>query len=57
MQIFWKRFARSRSGVLGLVLLIFIVVIAILAPVLFPSNPFQIVGRPFVPPFGTYPSP
>lgn len=54
MPSLWKRFSRSRSGVLGIVLLGLIVTVAVLAPLLFPANPFQIVGQPFLPPFGAH---
>jgi peptide/nickel transport system permease protein len=54
MQGFWHRYSRSRSGVLGLVILTIVVIMAMLAPVLFPYNPFTIVDQPFLPPFGDY---
>ena len=52
MKRFVRRFARSRSGVLGLAILIVVVAVAALAPVLFPGSPFRPVDRPFSPPFG-----
>lgn len=54
MSGFWRRFARSRPGVLGLALLALVVMAALSAPVFFPGDPFQIVDRPFLPPFGKY---
>lgn len=51
---FWRLFARSRSAVLGLVLLGFILLIAVTAPILYPGDPFASVGQPFQPPFGTH---
>jgi peptide/nickel transport system permease protein len=54
MQGFWRRYSRSRSGVLGLIILSCVVTVALLAPVLYPGNPFQIVGQPFQPPFGDF---
>lgn len=51
MKRFVRRFARSRSGVLGLVILVVVVAVAALAPVLFPGSPFRRVDRPFSPPF------
>jgi peptide/nickel transport system permease protein len=54
MSAFWRRFARSRPGVLGLALLALVVMVALSAPVFFPGDPFQIVDRPFLPPFGKY---
>jgi peptide/nickel transport system permease protein len=52
MKRFVRRFARSRSGVLGVAILGVVVAVAALAPVLFPGSPFRRVDRPFSPPFG-----
>ena len=52
MKRFVRRFARSRSGVLGVAILVVVVAVAALAPVLFPGSPFRRVNRPFSPPFG-----
>lgn len=52
MSRFWRRFARSRAGVLGLSILTVVVVMAAAAPVLFPGSPFRRVDRPFQPPLG-----
>lgn len=49
---FWKRFRRNRPAAFGLAFLAALAVVALLAPALFPGNPFGIVGRPFLPPFG-----
>jgi peptide/nickel transport system permease protein len=54
MRSLWRRFAQSRAGILGLGILILIVSLSLLAPVLFPANPFEIVDRPFLPPFDEY---
>ena len=51
MKRFVRRFARSRSGVLGLIILVVVVTVAALAPILFPGSPFRRVDRPFSPPF------
>lgn len=51
MRRFARRFARSRSGVLGLVILAGVVAVAALAPALYPGSPFRRVDRPFSPPF------
>lgn len=50
MQIL-KRFSQNYGAVLGAVILGLIVVMAILAPVLFPGNPWNSVGTPMLPPF------
>jgi peptide/nickel transport system permease protein len=52
MTRFWRRFARSRAGVLGVGILTVVVITAAAAPVLFPGSPFRRVDRPFQPPFG-----
>jgi len=48
---FAKRFLRSRSGMIGLVLLILLVLLAIFADVVYPGDPWRMVGRPNLPPF------
>lgn len=51
MKDFWHRFRANKGGIIGLVLLALIVAVALLAPLLFPGNPWKMVARPFVPPF------
>ncbi len=50
---FWKRFASNRGAVIGLVILLAVIVIAVLAPVLYPGGPWKMVQRPFLVPFTT----
>jgi peptide/nickel transport system permease protein len=50
MADFWKRFSRNRGAVIGLVILVTVIAVAILAPILFPVSPWQMVQRPFLPP-------
>jgi len=55
---FLRRFARNRSAAVGLVLLFAVIALAILAPFLFPGDPFRLAGTPMAPPspdflFGT----
>lgn len=45
------RFLRRPSVLVGLMLLTIVVAIALLAPMLYPRDPWQMVGRPFLPPF------
>ena len=45
-----RAFLRHPSGMVGLVLLLAILVLALLAPVLFPVSPWEMVGTPFSPP-------
>jgi peptide/nickel transport system permease protein len=54
MKRFCRRFARSRAGVLGVVLLAVVVAMAATAPIIFPGSPFRRVDRPFAPPFGQH---
>ena len=48
----WRRFRRNRTALPGLVILAAILLLALLAPVLYPGDPFQSVGKPFGSPFG-----
>jgi peptide/nickel transport system permease protein len=48
------RFLRHKPAVFGLLLLLLVVAAAALAPVLYPVSPFELVGKPFQPPFGDY---
>ncbi|WP_163269361.1 ABC transporter permease [Chelativorans alearense] len=50
MSDFWKRFSRNRGAVIGIVILAVVVLVAILAPMLFPQSPWRMVQRPFLPP-------
>jgi len=43
---FWRRFARNRSALLGLAILAVVILIALGASLLFPEDPFRLVGRP-----------
>jgi len=51
---FWGRFVRNRPAVFGLAFLVFVVLLSLAAPLLFPGDPFRIVGKTFLPPFGAY---
>lgn len=53
-RAFARRFARNRAALLGLAILLAIVALAVLAPIVYPGDPFQAVGRPFEPPFGRH---
>lgn len=50
MRNFLRSYARHPSGMIGLILLLAIVVLAALAPVLFPGSPWDSAGDPFLPP-------
>jgi peptide/nickel transport system permease protein len=45
------RLLRSPEGVVGLIVLALLVVVAVLAPVVFPRDPLSIVGSPLISPF------
>ncbi|PVE21262.1 ABC transporter permease [Microvirga sp. KLBC 81] len=49
-MLFFLRFARNYGALLGLAILSLVVVVALLAPVLFPVSPWQSVGDPFLAP-------
>ncbi len=50
MREFWTRYKRNKGAVIGLIIVAFVVVVAVLAPVVFPTSPWRIIGRPFLPP-------
>jgi peptide/nickel transport system permease protein len=54
MKAFFKRFARHRAALLGLLILTAILLLAIVGPFLYPRNAFELVGEPFIEPFGKY---
>ncbi|HEV8439109.1 MAG TPA: ABC transporter permease, partial [Methylomirabilota bacterium] len=54
MKRFARRFARSRTGILGVIVLSAVVSLAASAPLLFPDSPFRAVDRPFTPPLGPH---
>jgi peptide/nickel transport system permease protein len=44
----WRRFRRNRAAVLGLAVFIVVVLTAVLGPVLYPADPFELATRPFL---------
>lgn len=50
---FFARFAQNRGALVGLIILLAIILMAILAPLLFPESPWRMVQRPFLPPLQT----
>ena len=54
MKTFWQRFLTNPRVLFGLIWLGFVTLIATLAPLISPEDPFSIVGQPFLPPFGEY---
>jgi peptide/nickel transport system permease protein len=47
----WRVFRRNKAAILGLGLLGFVILAMLLGPSLYPVPPFDIVARPFTPPF------
>jgi peptide/nickel transport system permease protein len=54
MKAFVRRFARHRAALLGLLVLVAILSLAIAGPFLYSKNAFELVGQPFLDPFGEY---
>ena len=50
MSDFWRRYARNKGAVVGLVILILVALIAATAPLIFPGSPWDMAGAPFLPP-------
>jgi peptide/nickel transport system permease protein len=47
---FWRRFRRNRAAAVALVLLAAIVLAALVGPMVYPIDPFEMMGRPSMPP-------
>ncbi len=52
---FWKLFRTSKLGIFGLSLILFFVFLAILAPLVAPYDPYEMVGGPFEMPSAEHP--
>ncbi len=50
MRDFWRRFARNKGAVVGLLILLLVFALAAAAPLLFPGSPWDMAGAPFMPP-------
>lgn len=55
MQDVFLRFIRHKPALVGLLLLVLVVIAAALAGLLYPGDPFRIVGKPFQPPLSDFP--
>lgn len=53
--IFWYRFRRNRAAAGGAVVLTLVGLLAAFGPMLYPVDPFEMVGRPFTLPLDRYP--
>lgn len=54
LAIFWRRFRNHRAAVGGAVVLALVVALALAGPMLYPVDPFEMVGQPSVPPGGEH---
>lgn len=50
MQNFWQLYKRNRSAVAGLVVLLGVILLAAVAHLIFPDDPFRLAGRSMSPP-------
>jgi peptide/nickel transport system permease protein len=55
MREFLRLYLRNRAAVLGLAILALVLVMAALAPLLYPQSPFALVGSPMRPPSWAHP--
>lgn len=46
----WRMFARNKAAVVGLIILTLIILMSIFGPIIYPVDPFEIVGAPLTPP-------
>ncbi|MCT9811733.1 ABC transporter permease [Acidovorax sp. Be4] len=51
-KAFWRRFGRNKGAVLGLFVLAWVALVALVGPLLISHNPWDMVDAPFVPPMG-----
>ena len=55
LTTFWMRFRRNRGAVAGAVTLALVVAAALVGPLLYPVDPFDMVGQPAQPPSASFP--
>lgn len=55
MRAFWARFRRRPPALFGLSVLVLVLLVAVWGPTLYRQDPWDLVGRPFSPPFGQFP--
>lgn len=54
MRAGFARFARNRLALFGALVLLLVLVLVVSAPLAYPNNPFQLVGKPLQPPGGAF---
>jgi len=55
LRDFWRRYRRNRAAVGGMVVVLLIALLAVFGPGMYEVNPFDMVGRPYLKPFGEFP--
>ena len=55
MKDFWRRYRRNPAAVGGLVAVFLIALLALFGPLVYEVDPFDMVGRPHLPPGGEFP--
>jgi len=55
LAVFWLRYRRNRGAVVGALALAVIVALALFGPILYSTDPFDMVGRPFSLPLDRFP--
>jgi len=55
VRAFWARFRRRPPALFGLSVLVLVLLVAVVGPTLYRQDPWDLVGRPFSPPFGQFP--
>jgi peptide/nickel transport system permease protein len=55
VRAFWVRFRRRPPALFGLAVLVLVLLVAVGGPSLYRQDPWDLVGRPFSPPFGQFP--
>lgn len=51
MKVFWRLFRRNIGATIGLGILLLVVLVAVLAPLVYPVSPWQMLGSPLLDPF------
>ncbi|MEO7743391.1 MAG: ABC transporter permease [Usitatibacter sp.] len=54
MREFWRRYRMNRAAVGGLVVVVLIAALAVVGPFVHDVDPFEMMGRPYSPPFGEF---
>jgi len=54
LRAFWLRFRNNRAAVGGAIVLALVILMALIGPFVYPTDPFEMVGRPFMMPGDRY---